>query len=399
MTEGPLFWFFLTLFWTVIMSFYSSQEMAAISFNRARLDYAVASNKRWALLLKTLLNNPTRLFTTTLIGVNVAMMISSECSRRLFEACGLNPNLAVFFEIPFVLLFGELVPMFAARIYAEHACRLGVPLLYLSATILTPITAIVEFFFSHMPTFGSKDAEKSPSLNREELQKLLEEHREHVRAPQALGTLFSLTSKKAYELMRPLPKAALFPLHTTVGEVRKRLEQDFFHCIILFLKTDKKIIGVLPLSELLQASDNRRVREYSHTPVFVSEHTSIIDVLRFQKKDVPCIFVLNTAGDAQGIITFRDLMETLVEEEEVSPSTPTISFEKTVSAGISIVEVNKSFSLTIDAHGCATLGELIEKTLGRTPVVGDVIMLDSVEILVKKSSLFGAKTLLLRSLH
>ena len=99
------------------------------------------------------------------------MMISSESSRCLFEAWGLDPNLAPLAEIPFLLIFGELIPMFAARLYPDHASRLGIPLLYASAMVLAPISACISYIFKK-----NKNKHHAPYLSRDELQKLLEEH-------------------------------------------------------------------------------------------------------------------------------------------------------------------------------------------------------------------------------
>jgi CBS domain containing-hemolysin-like protein len=44
-----------------------------------------------------------------------------------------------------------------------------------------------------------------------------------------------------------------------------------------------------------------------------------------------------------------------------------------------------------------TFGELIEQTLGRNPVVDDTIFIEPIEITVKETSLFKAKTVLIRT--
>ena len=102
MSSMALFWLLSTVFWTFVMSFYSMQEMACISFNRLRLEFSVRAGSRRATWIKSMLDNPTTLFGTTLIGVNVALVISSESARQLFCALGLNPSLSALVHAPYV---------------------------------------------------------------------------------------------------------------------------------------------------------------------------------------------------------------------------------------------------------------------------------------------------------
>ena len=142
-----LFWFLSMVFWTFVMSFYSMQEMACISLNRLRLEYLVRSGSRRAAWIQTLLNTPTILFGTTLVSVNIALVLSSESMRQCFCAMGLNPNLAPLVNVPYVLIVGELIPMFAARLFPEHMARVGSPLLWVSSKVLAPIVLLFDFLF------------------------------------------------------------------------------------------------------------------------------------------------------------------------------------------------------------------------------------------------------------
>src|ERR1700722_3738597 len=87
-------WFLLNILTIILLGFYSMQEMASVSFNRLRLQYYVSKGIKRAIWVQSLLQNPARLFGTTLISVNIAMFIGSECARRTYAALGLNPDWA-----------------------------------------------------------------------------------------------------------------------------------------------------------------------------------------------------------------------------------------------------------------------------------------------------------------
>jgi len=95
----------LTLGAILIHGCFSMLEMAAVSFNKVRLQYFVSLGNRRAIWLMRLLQNPTLLFGTTLICVNTAMQFGSECSRRFYMALDLSPDLAPLSQIILVLLF------------------------------------------------------------------------------------------------------------------------------------------------------------------------------------------------------------------------------------------------------------------------------------------------------
>lgn len=407
MSDSPLFWLLATLFWTLVMSFYSTQEMACISFNRLRLEYYIKEKKRFALWLEFLLKNPTILFSTTLIGVNLALMASSESARRLYEALGLNPNFAPITHIPFILLFGELVPMFAARIHAEHMCRIGVPLLYLTSKILSPLIVVIDFVFRNLTRYFSKKESDAHSafLSREELQKLIEEHETgpivEAKEPinEIVDNLFSLKGKLAFELMEKLHLQPVASAQTTVFETRKKLKKFDEPYILVFHKTKSKIVGVVLIQDLLHASDSKRISEFIRPACFVVGHTPILElVTKLQEEKLPIAVVLDSSGDTQGAITLDDIFDELFgsEREEVDAKTkPQTYLEKTFSADTKISDFNAAYGLEIDPQGCVTFAELIEQTLGRNPIPEDTLFIEPVEITVKETSLFKAKTILI----
>lgn len=400
------FWLLSTFFWIAVMSFYSMQEMAVISCNKLRLDFAVAKRERWALWLQSLLEQPSRLFCTTLIGVNVALMVSSESSRRLFEAWGLDPNFAPLAEIPVVLIFGELIPMFAARIYADHASRLGVSLLYFSAKLLYPIIQSFEFFFRTVGRiFGKKEKQESlPFLSRDELQMLLEEHQagfpgETEEADDMImSNIFALRNKRAFQLMQRLNQVQCVSSRSQVSELReivKASKQSFFP---VYHRTKQKIVGYIYPNDVLAASNKKRIEEYSEPAYFVSEDAQSLEILtKLQEQELDAAIVLNAKGEAQGIIYLEDLLDELFGSEPKRPQSALHYLEKTVSADMPINAFNEEYGTAIDPHECTTFAELIEKLLERAPHPQDVLQLETIEIIVKETSLFKAKTIQIRT--
>lgn len=405
MTTDAVFWLFLTLFWTLVMSFYSTQEMAAISFNKLRLEYYVFQKKRWAIRLKELLDHPTMLFTTTLAGVNLAVMASSESARRLYEALGLNPNFSSVTQIPFILIFGELAPMFAARLHPEHTCRYGSTLLYWSAKLTLPLSKTVQYFFQKAQNLGKTVSTKevAPFLSREELQKLIEEQETPLgtsHSDMTVSNIFSLKGKQAYLLMTRIEALTTLPSYATLQMARDLFRTKDCDFIAVFHKTAPKIAGVVTPQDLLKGSPDDKVIDFVQPPLFIAEDSYALSLLsKLLQMNTSYAVVLNTKGEALGIISLDTLYEEILQLPiQEAPEEKRFAFiEKTFSADTLIEDINEAYDLQIDPKGCKTIAELLELELGRHPIPGDEITFESAEILVKETSLFKAKTVVLRS--
>lgn len=133
------FFLLLILICLVVQGFFAMLEMACVSFNKVRLQYYVSKENKRALWLSYLLHHPALLFGTTLICVNTALVVGSECARRFYDSLGLSPDWAPLSQIFIVLIFAEIAPMFAGRRYAEHVAMLGIPILFFFSIILRPL--------------------------------------------------------------------------------------------------------------------------------------------------------------------------------------------------------------------------------------------------------------------
>ena len=127
MFSVAMMWLLFNILSIVFLAFFSMAEMACISFNKIRMQFYVAQGSKRAKWLYALMQNPSRLFGTTLIGVNIATFVGSECARQFHSAIGLDPDLAPLSQVIIVIIFGELAPQFAARSYPENVAMLGAP--------------------------------------------------------------------------------------------------------------------------------------------------------------------------------------------------------------------------------------------------------------------------------
>lgn len=402
--SSAFYWIGLNLLSIIVLGFYSMQEMACVSINKIRLHYYVSKGMKRAIWLTYMLQDPTRLFGTTLLCVNAAMMVGSEFSRESYIALGLDPDLAPLSQVLLVVVLAELAPMFAARRYAEHVAMLGTPILYATAKVMAPflwsigwITKFANFIV------GGKKAHPHIVLNREDLQKILEEQDED-RPSESEGrdfntvtwNIFSLRNKDAQKIMTPINQVPLISSIATIGQLRDLLQKTDVEYIPVYHRDTTHIVGIVSPKELIRVPDTRKVRDHASPPWFIVQHTKLPRIFKECRRNSKNIaIVLDDQGLALGVITLSDLIEEIFGEFGASKSSElakqTVMIDRTFSGQYTVGEFNHQFDVILDKNENLTLEELMTQTLGHHPEADESIYLPPFELTVKEASLMEVK--------
>lgn len=405
----PLFWLFLNLFSLMTNAFYSMLEMACISFDKVRLQYYVSKGNQRVIWLSKLLNQPARLFGTTLIGVNLSLVVGSECARQFFSSLGYSPDWAALPQIILVIVIGELAPMFAARRHPEHVVMLGIPLIWFSANLLSPFLWIIGKISTFITKLlGGKKTDKEPFLGRDELQKLLEIHDDHYPQPSEseefthiITNIFSIAETGLDKVMRPLETIQMVESKCLTKELRKLCERSRQPFFPIYKMPNHEIIGVVYPRDLIRVPDNRRVRDYARQPWLIDQKMKLVDVLKeFRTNNESLALVLNNAGDQIGYITLDHILRFIFGSIEASPGDEgrrMVLIDRTLSADMTVEEVENEFDIELDAPKEMTLAEVALEELGDHPEVGESFPIGSYEITIEEISLLDIQKVKLKS--
>lgn len=395
-----LFWLFLNFLSLLILAFYSMVEMACVSFNKIRLHYYVNKGMSRAIQLNRLLNEPLLLFGTTLLMVNVALVVGSECSRKFHAAIGLHPDWAPLSQVAIVIVFGELAPMFAARRYAEKVAMGGLPLLYATAWVLRPLLWITNQISKLFKRMVKKRNQDEVILSLEELQAILEEQdedRSYLEDSEEVTAIarniFRLSAKSAKEIMSPLKGEASLPSNATVMQLRILLKKVSSSYVLLYHKDLSNIIGIAIPRNLLRAPDGKKVREFVDSPWFVTQNMSSLQILKqFRHNNENLALVLNEKGQTIGVIHRDSFIMEIFGKRSDLPSIPSQQIiDRTLPGEMLVKEVTASFGIQWDQEEELSLAELMERELGRPPEEGDSVYLKPFELTVKETSLLEVK--------
>ncbi len=384
-------------------------EMACVSFNKVRLNYYVSKGDKRAIQLNYLLHNPFRLFGTTLIGVNFAMFAGSECSREFHTALGINPDFAPLSQVVLVVIFGELAPMFAARHYAEHVAMLGIPLIYLSAKLMTPFlwfTGLITQFCNVL--LGNSNKSSEIFLNQEELQTILVEHSEEGISTneteefnKVTTQIFQLRQKEAHQVDTPIQDIPRLSSNATVGEMRQLLKNVPHNFVAIYYRDIRNIVGIAFPRDLIRIPDTRRIRDHARPPWFVTQNTKISQILhQFKQNNQSVAVMLDKHGKAMGVITLEDVLSEILGEEVREPEEKKklLFIARTFPGNMLVKEFNQEFGVILDKRGDQTLSELFHREIGHHPTEGESVVIGPFELTAKETSLLEVTSITINTL-
>jgi CBS domain containing-hemolysin-like protein len=393
----------LTILSIAVQGLFAFFEMACVSFNKVRLQYYVSLGTRRALWLNYLLKRPSRLFGTTLIGITASLMVGSECARHLYESMNLDPDWAPLTQVPLVVIFGELAPMFAARRHPEQAAMFCVPLMIFLARLLTPITWTFDAVSRLIHKSMSKQKEVPLFLSREEVKMAFEEQEEgEDEFNAAVSQIFQLKNLTAGQLMIPLSKVQMAPSHATLAEVRHLLSVHYAPMIPIYHRFPHNIVAIAYLRNLLRLEETKKVIDAARSPWFVTRDTSILQLLQqFRRNNQNIAVILDPSGQATGILTLDQILAEIFGEETEAPviEEATHYIERTLSGEMSVAEFNQQFDAELPVGSGDTLSDLILSELGHLPVKDEVVRIADFEFTIDEPTLLGIKTLSVRSVQ
>lgn len=406
-----VFWLILTLGCVLIQAFFAMMEMASVSFNKVRLQYFVSKGSKRARWLYSLLQNPPRLFGTTLFGVNFCMQVGSECSRRLYYSMGLNPDLAPLTQVIIVLIFAELTPLFAARKFSGHVIMSGIPVIYIFSKIMIPITWSIGLISSGINyLFTGKGETHLMNITRDELQRAVEEQSHELRPIEEdtdfnrlVSNILNLKQKEAKNVMLPLHKVHMASTSQSVGKIRETLDKSYHPFLPIYQKHRNNIVGIVDTRYLIRANSNDEIKKYVSQPWFVAQNAPASEILnQFRHNKQKSAIVLDQEGQAIGVLTLDSLVKALFGEsiEDPLPLIQPKEFslvDRTLPAEMPLKIFNEEFQANIELEGCENLGELVEEILGHLPEKGELIKVDNYEMRIEEVSLGNVKKVWVRS--
>ena len=267
--------------------------------------------------------------------------------------------------------------------------------------IVTPVSVFVRFFFS-VASLAEEPAspEEETAVDVEALleageeEGILEESdRDLVRSAVEFG------DKLVREVMTPRPAVFAVLETITLEQFLELLREHNFSRVPVFNGSLDNITGIAFAHDLLQISDEdaktRTVASIRHPAVFVPETKRGYELLReMQREKQHMRVVIDEYGGVSGLVSIEDLLEEIVgnirDEHEVE--TPKEDPQREphgvwlVPGNFPVDQLADLFGQPVDlgdSYEATTLGGLVSEIEGRIPLVGEVVLIESVGLRIE----------------
>jgi putative hemolysin len=260
--------------------------------------------------------------------------------------------------------------------------------------LMTPITAVIRFFFSlaalaEAPATESEEptADVESLLEAGEEEGILEESdRDLVRSAVEFG------DKLVREVMTPRPQIFAVQQSITLEVFLEKLKEENYSRVPVYDRTLDSITGIAFAHDLLQISDDearsRTVASIQQPAVFVPETKRGYELLReMQREKQHMRIVIDEYGGVAGLVTIEDLLEEIVgdirDEHEEDANTGDPQPEQggawVVPGDFPVGELSRLFGDQLEIneeYEATTVGGLVSEIEGRIPLAGEVVLLE-----------------------
>jgi CBS domain containing-hemolysin-like protein len=309
-----------------MQAFFAGSEMGIISSNRIKISHLAFRGSRKAKYLERLFENPEKLLGTTLVGVNIAVIVGSSMAASLASLYFKNPEIAAVAStlvmLPLVLIFGQILPMTFARKNSTLFSLLVAYPIKVAYFILFPLVFTaggVANLFSKL--FRSKQTKKSHFVTRDELKLLIKEGMKKGVGDDILMDMayeiFDFGKTEAEDIKVPLKNVVSASKDIAVDGLIKIVADTGYSWIPIYSERPDNIVGLVKATDLLTEDFANKALNVMRPCYLIRENELLEDILkRMQQDKINFAVISNSSGKLTGIVTLEDIIEEIVGEIE-----------------------------------------------------------------------------------
>ena len=359
-----------------LSAFFSSAETAFTTVNKIRIKNLSDNGNKRALLVLKILDDPSKMLSTILVGNNIVNLSASSIATTLaIDIFGsLGAGIATFFVTFFILIFGEISPKTLATLYSNELSLAFCRIIYLLEILLFPAVYIVNVLSgAFLSLFRIDTTKKEENITEGELKTIVDvSHKDGVIEEgerDMIYNLFHFNDTYAREIM--VPRIDMISVEDTadIHKVMDLYRESLFTRIPVYHKSNDNITGFINMKDiLLYAGDTPpTLKSILRTPYYTHERKNTAELmLEMRAQKINIAIVLDEYGSAAGMITMEDLLEEIVGEirdefdEDESDAISKISDNEYEVDGLTnIDDINDVLSLSLDSKDYETIGGFV----------------------------------------
>lgn len=374
-------------------AFFAASEMALITASRAGLQARANDGHRGARTALDLLGAEERLFSTLLVGANLAGISATTLATGLLLGWGVDSEWVVtLLFLPVVLVLGEALPKTLASAHADALAPVVARPIQVAQLALRPFLGLMSGWSRLLRSaLGTQDAR----IGREDLVDLIEDAplRDIMPAERRIiQRVLEMPGTTVADCMTALVEVAAVPENATVTEAADAVLRCGHSRLPVYRDRVDHIVGVVHHRALLRGEDDAPVSDVMVAPVFVPETKRVDELMRamLRTQDRFAV-VVDEFGGSIGVVTLEDLVEEIVgsiqDERDSEPQIRKIGErEWRVPGKVRIEELETATGLDLPEGDYSTVAGLVLSRTGRIPAPGEVVRLGQLQLTVEAAT-------------
>ncbi len=387
---------------TLLIGFFAGTEIAFTSANKLNIELRKKQGKLSGRILARFMENPSEFIGTSLVGVNVLVviygMLASKATSILLNNYGFHPSeyskLAIdtIFATIIILIFAEFLPKAIFRSKAEVVLNIfAFPMLmmyYIFFPVAKIFVSISEFILKYL--FNVNIKENKQVFNRVDLEVFVkqsmhghENENNEVNAELFENALY-LVNVKIRKCMVPRNEVEAVEINTSIEDVRKKFIHTKLSKIIVYDDTIDNIVGYIHHLDLNRKP--KAITDIVHEITAVPEAMSAVDLMnRFTKDRKSIAWVVDEFGGTAGIVTMEDVLEEIfgdINDEydvEEHVEKQIAENEYILSGRLELDYLNEKYGFNFPTDQSETLSGYIITNHETIPKIKEQIIIDNYE--------------------
>ena len=382
----------------LLSAFFSSAETCLTTISKMRLKSMADEEVKNAALVLKLVENPTKLLSTILIGNNIVNLSASSLTTsfaiELAKKAGLSTMTSAFTGLAtgiltiLVIIFGEILPKSFATINSEKMAILYAKPVYMLTNLLYPLSFIFDKFSNLLLKLFHISSSKRPAITENELRTILDvSHEEGVietEERKMITNVVDFGDSLAKDIMVPKMDVEFASIDLSYDELMECYSKEKYTRMPVYNDSRDDILGIINLKDVFFYQGNKEdfhMADVMRGAYFTYEYKKISELFfEMKKASITMAIVLDEYGSTSGILTMEDLIEEIVgdirdeydinEEDDITK----IDDENYILLGIAkLDDIDEALGIKIQSEDYDSIAGHIINLLDHFPDAGESV--------------------------
>jgi len=415
----------------LVNAFFAGSEIALLSVNSNRIRALAEEGNKKAILLKKMIDDPSKFLATIQIGITFAGLFAGAYAADAFAAPIVQGLLKAGVAIPenilksitmvlltvilsyFSLVVGELVPKRVAMRKADAIASAIVSVIRVISVATTPFVKILSLSTNAvLRLFGIDPHDNEEEVTEEEIRMMVDVGGTtgsiDKSEKEMINNIFEFDNKTVDDIAIHRTDIVALDVNTPIDEIVKVTLHDRYSRLPVYEENIDNIIGILHLKDLMNAillpekkqanpanAVNIDLRAILRKPFFVPVSKTTDKLFaEMQKSKNHMAIIVDEYGGTEGLVTMEDLIEEIMGsiydeyDEEDIPEITTVdanTFILSGTAGLDTVSAFFNTAMPVDEYD--TVSGFIIGQIGRIPADDEQLEIEFNGLLFKVSKI------------